>query len=139
MTVIGQNSRKIVILFLSLYVVTAHIILPQFNDRKDFFIFAAWDMYSTLPVKAVVDLTWDEGRTYLLRDHSAALKKNGVKLGPLYSDLQKMNGEEFKANYLSAILNFCQCTKVEMVQLEGSRSRHILFRSEPITLKTISL
>ena len=83
-----QFNKFFLILLLSFYVATAHILLPAFNKQVFFFLFR-WDVFHFMPKKFVYDFTFDEGKTFLIRDYNL----KGVNRFTLQSLLDKNKGK----------------------------------------------
>jgi hypothetical protein len=104
--------KKHLIIFVILYLSISHIILPVINKGQDFLFFSTWDMYSHRPSSSVVDLTWDEGATYLIRDFRNEASKSGVNIHAIFFLLNAGKFEKLREIHKQSILDFCKCEKV---------------------------
>ncbi|MCZ0932381.1 MAG: hypothetical protein OXJ52_04415 [Oligoflexia bacterium] len=118
-------NKFFLIFILSLYVATAHILLPAFNKQVFFFLFR-WDVFSFMPKEFVYDFTFDEGKTFLIRDHNKKLKS--VNRFTLQSLLDKQKIERIRTNYKSSFLKLCQCESIYLIKLKGSLADHFIYK-----------
>ena len=124
-----QISRYFILIVLVVYISISHIFLPLIK-KDDFLLFFQWNMFSGMPAESIYDITWDEGKTFLLRDHRKAAKKADIKLIPLLYLLLYSNTETLKNNFHQTLLNFCNCKNLDVFKLKGSLSEHILYKKQ---------
>ena len=122
-------SQFFIPIILVVYISISHVFLPLFK-KDDFLLFFQWNMYSSMPAESVRDITWDEGKTFLFRDHRKAAKKAGIKLIPLLYLLLYSNAETLKNNFHKTLLDFCNCKNLNVFKLKGSLSEHVLYKRQ---------
>ncbi|MCZ0932730.1 MAG: hypothetical protein OXJ52_06235 [Oligoflexia bacterium] len=118
---------------------TAHIFLPSFNKEEFYFLFQ-WDLYSFTPQKFAHDLTWDQGKTFLLRDHKEQLRNMGMGRGFVFQTLlNRRNTRRIKKDYKAWLLRLCQCESIQFVKLKGSLTDHFIYKNPLEIVESIEL
>ena len=67
-------NRFLLIFILGLYIVNAHIFLPII-DKDEFFFLYKWALFDFTPREFVDDFTFDQGKTFLIRDQVKSSKE----------------------------------------------------------------
>ena len=116
-------NRILLIFILSFYIVIGHIFLPMFGKRDFFFLFR-WDLYTFMPPNFVHDLTWDQGNTFLLKDHRKKIKKLYIFR---YLVITK-NLNRIRKDYKDSLLKLCQCKSIHFVSLKGFLMDHLIYK-----------
>jgi len=117
-----------------LHVLVAHVALPHLNEGKDFLFFSKWHLFGGEVRGSVFDLTWDEGQTYLFRDHRHSEKGSDLVTPTLFYLLGANNFERIRQDFLEKIRRDCQCLTVKVHQLSGSLYEHIVLK-RPLSLE----
>ena len=140
-TKLHLSNRFLLICILSLYVATAHIVLPAFNKKEFYFLFQ-WHLFTFMPKKFVQDLTWDQGKTYLLRDHKEQLKNmRGVRWKAFVFQklLNNRDTRRLKKDYKAGLLKLCQCESLQLVKLKGSLTDHFIYKKPLEIMESVEL
>ena len=111
--------------------ITAHIFLPM-AGKSDFFFLSTWKLFGFVPQYFVYDLTWDEGKTFLLRDHYKKLEISRYNNFKFRSFFRNGNLSEIK-KIKAKLLKLCQCKTIKFVKLRGSLADHFL-QNEPLKI-----
>jgi hypothetical protein len=114
-----------------LLVFISHVLLPLMN-KVDFFLFSAWRLYGSVEIKETYDISWDNGTTFLFRDHRD-LANNKINLQGLYFlvnkndfyENNKINNDFLKLGYVEQIKKICQCNEITFYRLNISVFEHI--------------
>ena len=122
-------SRYFIPVVLVIYISISHVLLPIVN-KKDFLFFFRWHLFSSMPAESIYDITWDGGKTFLLRDHRQKAKKTGIDLHTLLPLLLRSNTERLKNDFYQTLLDFCNCKNLNIFKLKGSLSEHILYEKQ---------
>ena len=121
------------------WLLTAFVILPNFNHSKDFFIFARWSLFNSKPRKVVYDITWDEGESFLFRDHRKKAHSLGVHTFTLFYLMMNKQynrnwaSQEFgriQKDHLENLKKVGPCEKLQVVDLKGSLYQHIILKED---------
>ena len=132
-------NKFYLISILSFYVAIAHIFLPAFGKKEFFFLFR-WSLYTHMPEKFVYDLTWDDGKSYVLRDYRKTVRQRGeVKYHYLQYLVQQGNTKRIKRDYKEFFLNLCQCEAIYFVRLKGKTVDHFIYKKQLETIESIKL
>lgn len=127
---INKFHNIIPIIFLLLYLSILHIFLPQFNDRKDFFIFSSWRLFSYGAETEIYDLSWDGGKTFLFRDLRKKAKVEGVDVKLLFYFVTKKNIKAIRTH--KALLKWGGAARghcdLFLFELKGSRYEHFFLK-----------
>src|SRR5690606_32118978 len=101
----SRSLHKITLAIVFSYVLISHILLPQFNDYKDFLFFSHWSLFSSPPSGVVSDIMWQtsSGETYLFRDHRQSAKRAGVNIGPLFYLVKQGQLERIRNDHLKLL------------------------------------
>ena len=130
------SDRILIGMFLLVYIFIAHIYLPVFKvGRHSSFFFARWNMFAFPPYRRVVDITWDEGCSFLLRDYRKKALYSGVFLWSVFRRFYMVKTDKLPKWTQKQIMNFCKCQSFDVVLLEGSLSDHIIYKKNLKTLK----
>lgn len=132
-----QMSYVLLTLFMSF------IIIPHCNHGKNIFLFDRWALYAGGLRKSIYDITWDEGQSFLLRDH----RKTGTfKISNLFyarvdffNMVQKKNIQKIKKDHLENLKKLGNCNKLWLVKLKGPLYKHILFKENLKIMEKIPL
>ena len=120
------KTKLLLTLILCFYVGTAHIFLPLFKKREFFFLFR-WSFFSGMPQNFTYDISWDEGKTFVLRDHRTKVKNYGIRLYTL-SHLLQFEQQKINHYYSAIMLKICNCNNINIIKLKGSFADHILYK-----------
>lgn len=132
-------SKKALALFLMGYVLLAHVLLPKLNHSEDFLFFGLWNMFSAPPVNRVVDITWDNGQTFLIRDHRDRAREFGIRTHPLFYLLHSNDLQKIRNLYKEKIQKFCKCDSVQYVVMKNSYYNHLLKKERGEILRSEKL
>ena len=122
-------NRFLLLAILLIYISISHIFLPAFH-KNDFLFFSKWNRMWVTPKKFVYDITWDEGKTFLLRDHIQKAKHKGINTRRLFYVVRHLHKEENKKHFYSQLMDFCKCQKIEVFKLQGSLADHIIYKKQ---------
>ncbi len=126
------------LIIIALYTTVAHFCLPQWNDGKDFLFLSAWNLFGGGIKTQVYDITWDQGATYLVRDHQQLMSDGQIDKIRLFSALQKNQPQLIKTFHLKQIQNLCHCNDVQLATLSGSLYEHFILKKPlPVALTTL--
>lgn len=128
------DTRKFIILFSIIYILTCQVILPSFN-KKDFFIFFTWKLFSGKVEKNMQDYTWDNGKTFLFRDHKALLDKNINRnfRKSFFAYTQKRKFHYLKKNYSPLLKKMLPKKDIYIHQLNNKLYGFYVARNNPKT------
>ena len=102
---------------------TAHVFLPLFSKEEFFFLFR-WNVFQFMPQKFVQDLAWDQGKTFLLRDHRKEINKLDIFRHLIFTK----NLDRIRKDYKNQLLKLCQCESIYFVSLKGSLADHLIYK-----------
>ena len=122
-------DRLLLFIFILFYVSTSHIFLPALK-KNDFLFFFQWNMFTFMPLERVYDITWDEGKTFLLRDYRQKAGNVGINIRRFFPIIT-FNEERtaiIKAYFYKDIIYLCRCQKLKLFELKGSLSDHIIHK-----------
>ncbi len=123
-------SRFSIWIILLVYISISHIALPM-AGKGNFLFFFTWDLFSFMPSnKRTVDITWDNGKTFLFRDHRKTAKRAGIQLHRLYSLRRKQNTKAINHFFRARLIDLCQCQTVYLVKLKGTLAQHYIFKQQ---------
>ena len=131
------SNRFLLIFILILYIMIGHILLPVFN-KTDIFPLFSWRLFAYVPKKFVHDLTWDQGKTFLTRDHKENLRSIEEKF-ILRFLLGRRDINRIRKDYKAQLLKLCQCESIQFVKLKGSFTDHFIHKKELETVETTEL
>lgn len=95
-------------------------LLPRFNRGKDFFYFSTWNMFSEDVRTQVSDITWGDGKQYLMRDHRSTFEALNLDITVLFFLIQNHEIEKVRSDYGEIIQQICQCQNYELKILKKS-------------------
>ena len=87
-------------------------------------------MYSYMPKKYVRDITWDNGKSFLFRDHRRKAKKLGINIHELFYILNRSNYKRVRKYFYPQLTKLCQCNHINLVKLKGSLAEHIFYKKQ---------
>ena len=122
-------NRFLLLAILLIYISISHVFLPLFN-KSDFLFFFKWNMFSSMPLTSVYDITWDEGQSFLFKDHRQKAKAYGINTLTLFYFLMKADDKRIKKFFYSQLMDFCKCQKIEIFKLQGSLADHIIYKKQ---------
>jgi hypothetical protein len=133
-----KNWAPYLIFIIMLFI--SHVLLPKYNDTKDWFFFSAWKLYSSSDHKRTYDLSWDQGKTFFFRDHRDLAWKSGIDVRKAFVFFNRYVGAQGGHNkevlkvqlemQLDNLKNFCKCNKFYLYQIGISRFDHIILKKE---------
>lgn len=118
------SSRRVYVVFFLGLVLISHLMLPILNDGKDWYLFSTWKLYAIS--KPPIDISWDDGRTFLFRDHRVAARAAGINIYSLFFHLDPKNVNLIRDKYKSQILKLCNCEDLKLIQFKGTLFDHIV-------------
>ena len=127
-------NKYLLVFVLSFYIAAGHIFLPLFGKRDFFFLFR-WDLYTLMPPNFVYDVTWDQGKTFLLRDH----RKKINRLYIFRYLVITRNLDRIKKDYKDQLLKLCQCEVIHFVSLKGFLMDHLIYKKPLEVVELIEL
>lgn len=110
------------------------LFIPRFNHGDNFFIFYKWDIFSSSPKKIIYDITWDDGQSFLFRDHRDKAKKLGMNVPLLFYLSQTQKLQRIKKDHLKSLKKLGLCEKLLFLKLEGPLYKHIFFNGSQKTI-----
>ena len=125
-----QISYALLTLFISF------IIIPHCNHGKNIFLFDRWALYAGGPKKSIYDITWDEGHSFLFRDHR---KTGAVELLNLYYMVRRKNIQGIKKDHLKSLKKLGACNRLWLVKFKGPLYKHILFKEDLKIIEKVPL
>lgn len=126
-----SRAHKFRILYFLAYLSIAHFFIPQFASKKDYGLFFKWDLFSHRPVKSHNELSFDQGRTFLFRDHQELLKKHRVNTVRLYKLTYDREYIKIKKQYREILTKVFNAHQLERIRIKGPLYKHILDKSRP--------
>ena len=87
-------------------------------------------MFSSMPETLTYDITWDEGQSFLFRDHRKRAISAGINLNILFYLLGKADENRIKKDFYSELTDLCQCQNLEIFKLKGSLAEHIIYKKQ---------
>ena len=129
----AYSNRLLLWAVLFIYISVSHIFLPAFKVRRhSSLFFAKWNMFSFSPYKSIVDITWDGGQSFLLRDYRKKAISSGVSIRHIFFLFYKARKTkrtiELRKYMRKQIINFCKCQEFDVVLLKGSLTDHIIYK-----------
>lgn len=131
------KSAPIVGFFIMVLIST--VILPLANDSEDFYFFSSWNMFAFGSEKPCVDITWDNGKTFLFKDHRQKILASGVNVHALFYLTNTLDTAKIQDDYLRKIKSYCGCETVELVTLNSSLFDHFVLKKEASILRRMPL
>ena len=125
------TQNKIPIAIFVAFVSIAHILIPLVSEKGDFFIFFNWNLYAAKPSTSLVDLTWDGGNTYFLRNRELKDKRTGANYYLIRHLVLQGEVEIIAAEHIEGLLDLCQCKEIEAHTLKASLFDHLIKKIEP--------
>lgn len=125
---IKRRFRTILIFYTIFYISISHIVLPFF-DVNNFLFFYNWNLFSVQGREnpSVYDLTWDNGDSFLYRDHRDKPEIiHRVNLKAIFSLLHSGNVEKIREEHLESLMEVCQCHEIESVKIRGTFYTYLL-------------
>ena len=119
--------KKWLLAYVLIYVVVSHVAIPLFDSFKknNFLFFYDWNIFSSGPEKEVIDLTWDNGKTFFLLDHLPRADRSiRVDFFTFYYYLDTKNMDVLRKDYIPKIKELCQCQKIEYIRFKSSYWQH---------------
>lgn len=90
-------------------------------------------MFSAAPGQSNFDISWDQGSTFLFRDHRQSAKANGLNLEAILFDLNAKDLQLIQTRHKAKLLQICQCQDLELFQLGGTFFDHIVLKeNQPV-------
>ena len=129
------SLRQILIsVILIIYISISHIILPAFN-KSHFLFFSDWVLFSFTPREYVYDISWDEGKTFLLRDHKQKVpfsfnKQDFFKGNKFINSIFFNDYKSLQEKFVLDIKTKCQCENLQFFKLKGSIADHIIYKKQ---------
>jgi hypothetical protein len=106
-------SVFVAFLFISQYV------LPAFH-KTDILFFSSWEMYSFGPAGNVWDISFDEGKTFLLQKELTTKRLNEEDLRALNYLLFLKDEMQLKQFFESTLRLRCQCSRFQLFAFSGN-------------------
>ena len=90
-----------------------------------------------MPKIFVYDITWDGGKTFLIRDYRQKAQGTNVLAREWHTlfYLLRIKSEKIR-QYHSIILKFCECKAIYRVKLKGSLTDHIIYK-KPLQIEEL--
>jgi hypothetical protein len=123
-------SKKILFSFVILYTLISHLILPAWNRSNDFLFFKSWRMYSGKKINEVTDITWDDGKTFLFRDHRLQASAANIDIYSMFHALLKNEKEVLRTIFKEKLKVFCRCDSLYIVRQNNSIQTHIIQKKD---------
>ncbi len=127
--------RQILIsVILMVYISISHIILPAFN-KSHFLFFSDWVLFSFTPLESVYDISWDGGKSFLLRDHRQKIpfsfqNQDSFKGNKFINSVLFNDYKTLKEKFVLDIKTKCQCENLQFFKLKGSIADHIIYKKQ---------
>lgn len=118
-----------------IFLMISHIFIPQWNQGEDYFIFSQWSLFSDPPRGVVTDISWDDGQTFLFRDHRGWVKRSGVNIHTLFSLLRRGAVQRLQKDYCLALMGFSKKQPIAIFRREGRLWDHLLAHKKMMTLE----
>jgi hypothetical protein len=136
----NQKIKMATITFSVVYFLISHVFLPKYSSHKDFFLFSKWKLFASGPRLKVNDLTWDNGKTYLLRDYQKQLLNQGrTFLRSLAYNTRKGNHTEVKELLDKYFKRFPQKEPINFHTLNGSLAEHYIFKKKLKVINNVKI
>lgn len=132
------KQRLNIFIFFSMVFVSV-VLLPVYNNSKDFFIFSPWNMFAFVSTSQCVDITWDGGKSYLFRDHRKDAASAGININTLFYLMNASKVELIRKDHLHKIKSFCRCENVEYFVLRTNYFDHFFVHTNSNVLSRFSL
>ncbi len=123
----SEVIRYIQIVYVVLTLLISFFVIPHFNNGRDIFLFSDWRLFADPPQAFIYDITWDEGHSFLFRDHRKRAGAVGIKIYSLFRLTQNENIQRIKVDHLKMLRKMGSCEKLWLVKLRGPLYKHILF------------
>jgi len=144
MQVLKIKTSKIkyitILIYFILLVLISHIILPYWNNGKDFLLFTRWDLFAMAPRQNVFDIRCQiNGRDiYFLRTEGRYLKQNNFKYRDIENYFYNPNSSQTNS-FKNNLMEKCDNKLVWIVKLKGSLYSHIFSRYPEVVLGQVNL
>lgn len=135
--VVGANNARFFLFFTMVLIST--LLLPALNNSKDFLLFTTWNMFSFNSQKKSVDITWDNGKSFLFRDHRVRASQQGINMHALFYLLNSNKQDKIRTSYLEKLRRYCLCEKIDIYFLQSDFFEHFILNKEPVALKKFML
>jgi hypothetical protein len=83
-------------------------------------------MYSGHQISEVTDITWDNGKTFLFRDHRLQASAANIDIFSLFHALLRTDKGVVRATFKEKLQAFCRCDSLYMVRQSNSFQAHIV-------------
>jgi hypothetical protein len=142
----GSYGHKVVgIVFFVSMILISHYILPSFNSSKDWFLFTPWNMFTSIERATTLDISCDEGKTFVFRDMQTALNSAGVRTRALFYFINRSSLlEDLKASRTSELIDqlkilnrVCENRQIQIFEINLSLFDHIILKRNPSERKEI--
>lgn len=120
--------KKHLVIFVLAYTVISHLLLPLLNRYEDFYIFSTWRLFSISNSVQAIDLTWNNGNSYLFRDHRADIKRARINNVSLYYHVSRQDFDKVRAVFKEHLEQLCKCQNIEIHKLNISLYDHIVHK-----------
>lgn len=117
-------KKMLAIVFIS-YVLISHVVLPSILKRESFLFFSNWMLFSRPAGQSVADLSCDNGKTFIMRDH-AQQAKIGLALNPIHYLLITNNVQKIREIHKEMLLSFCHQHPVSFLLIKNTVYSHFV-------------
>ncbi len=132
-------TKSIVLFYFLILVGISHWALPVFNDGNDMLFFSTWSLFSDKTQSSVVDITWDNGESYLLRDHDRFFTQSKIDRTLFYQLVKDRKINDIKNQFSSLLIQYCRCGYLELQILSGSLYQHFILKEKLKVLEKTQL
>jgi hypothetical protein len=122
--------------FSLIYILISLVILPLFK-HYDYFVFFRWSLFSSFPEKIIYDYSWDNGKTFLFRDHQTLLKKNFnlTYRSKLFHDSRSGDIQMIKNKHFHFMSKLSPTKEMFLYKLHGTLAQHIIQKQKLSSFK----
>ncbi len=119
------SERRLIILVCFSFLTISHVAIPYLNNGKDFFIFSSWRLFSSGPRESISDISWDEGQSFLYRDHRKEAKRIGINIHTLFYLLNTQKSARLQRDYCYALRTLSKGGPLKIYNMKGPLADHI--------------
>lgn len=134
------NINRNICIFAVTYILISQLFLPIF-EKKDFFIFFTWSLFTGKVEKTIYDYTWDHGKTFIFRDHQSLLKEKTTRAfrKRFFKATKKGRIEHLKTKYGAFFKKIQPKEDIYLYKLQNTLKEHIILKSNLDILKKIRM
>lgn len=138
MTLLKQyfKNNPQVLLFIT-YLLITHLVLPRYLGRNNLSFFYTWRLFDDPPAQYTYDLSFDNGNSFIFRDHRDSFNKKDLLL--LYRYNYRLEYQMINKYYKELIRKQLKYESLYSYRIEGSIYDHIVLKKKPILSEQVKV